>query len=220
MLKKTMPFELEIKSVGMDGEAGVFDGYLSVYNIKDLYGDKVIPGAFDETLNEKNNTFPLLWQHDAHEPIGAFIAKSDDKGLEIKARICLATVKGKEAYELLKMKKEFGFSPLQGMSIGYNPLVDDYEKDGTRLLKKIDLWEGSLVTFPALREATVGQVKSSMSLNHAVMMVAEADPKELAEIEQEFISKARNKLGRVNEKKDDTDRILEFVENEVKGWMK
>jgi hypothetical protein len=50
------------------------------------------------------------------------------------------------------------------LSIGY--MLDDYEYDkekGIWLLKAIDLWEVSLVTFPANDEARISDVKSLLA---------------------------------------------------------
>ena len=50
---------------------------------------------------------------------------------------------------------------VKGLSIGYR--TQDYEIDrttGVRRLKKVDLWEISLVTFPMLPEAQISSVKS------------------------------------------------------------
>ena len=53
---------------------------------------------------------------------------------------------------------------LTGLSIGY--MLKDWEYDrvkGVFLLKEIDLWEVSLVTFPSNDEARVSDVKSAFS---------------------------------------------------------
>jgi HK97 family phage prohead protease len=211
----TKDFKLEIKSVGGDTDFGTFSGYVSVYNVTDFYGEVVEPGAFDETLQEHSGIFPLLWQHDCTEPIGTFSAVSDEHGLAVDARLCLGTVRGREAYELIKMNK----SPIQGMSIGYNTRKDDFRKDGTRMLQVLDLWEGSLTTFPANKEAVINEVRSIMDLGQAVKMIASADPKELAKLEPNSVRQARSILGRILKEDDDVDRITEFVANEVLEWM-
>jgi HK97 family phage prohead protease len=216
-----LDFGFELKSVGQDGnDVGTFDGYVSVYGNVDFYDEVVVPGAFDETVKAKNGMFPLLWQHHPDEPIGSFLATPDDIGLHTQGRICLGTEKGREAYALLKMKETTGFSPIQGMSIGFNTKQDDYDDDGRRLLKKIDLWEGSFVTFPANEKATIGQVKNLANLEAAIRLIAQTSPKDFHDINDGLVLAARNVLGRVEAKKDDADRIAEFVRNEVLEWMK
>ena len=213
-------FELEIKSVETEPDSGVgtFSGHVSVFNIPDYYNEVVVPGAFDESVKQHNGIFPLLWQHDTAEPIGLFNASTDEKGLAVQGRICLGTQKGQEAYALLKMRDQMGISPIQGMSIGYITRKDEYQEDGLRLLQDIDLWEGSFVTFPAHKDATIDEVKSRASLEEALRIIARADPKDLAGLDIKHIRMARNKLDRIPEPIDDVDRIAEFVANEVKGW--
>ena len=63
--------------------------------------------------------------------------------------------RAKEAYALLAS------GVVGGLSIGYTPVEFSYNADtGTRLLKKVTLWEVSLVTFPANQAARVTVVKS------------------------------------------------------------
>jgi hypothetical protein len=54
---------------------------------------------------------------------------------------------------------------ISGMSIGYSLPSGGWEYDkekGVYRLKQIDLWEVSLVTFPANEDATVSTVKSAL----------------------------------------------------------
>ncbi|WP_447233079.1 HK97 family phage prohead protease, partial [Escherichia coli] len=53
---------------------------------------------------------------------------------------------------------------LTGLSIGY--VLKDWEYDRTKeafLLKEIDLWEVSLVTFPSNDEARISDVKNALA---------------------------------------------------------
>lgn len=142
-------FELRIKEVS---DEGLVEGYLSVFGVVDLQNDKIIKGAFKQSLAEKKK-FPLLWQHDFSTPIGIFTGREDDTGLFITAELNMNTVKGREAQALLKQ------GAISGLSIGYQPVVASYEGD-VRILKQVDLWEGSVVTFPANPKAVVTCVKT------------------------------------------------------------
>ena len=63
---------------------------------------------------------------------------------------------GMEAYNLIKAKS------VSGLSIGYMVKLADYDKkDNTRLLKEIDLFEISVVTFPANEYSNITYCKSS-----------------------------------------------------------
>lgn len=102
----------------------------------------------------------MLWQHSADHPIGIWTEMvEDEKGLRIKGQLALETVKGKEAHALLKM------GALNGLSIGFMSKQWAYDREtDVRTLTEIDLWEVSLVTFPANEKARVTNVKSSEDL--------------------------------------------------------
>lgn len=150
---------LEVKSADDDG---TFKGLGSVFGNVDAYGDVVVRGAFEKSLarHKKRGTMPaLLWQHDPKQPIGVYKSMEEtDVGLEIEGVFALKTAKGAEAHELTKMKA------LRGLSIGFtipkNGAEYDEEK-GVYLLKEIDLWEVSVVTFPANEEAFITDVREA-----------------------------------------------------------
>ena len=147
---------LEVKSLSDTGE---FTGYGSVFDYTDLYDDQVIKGAFVDSLAKKMPK--LLWQHNSNEPVGVYTrAIEDDHGLFVEGQLALKTSRGAEAYELLKIKA------ISGMSIGYNVIDSVFDKQtGISVLEKLDLWEISLVTFPANELATVQSVKQLEEIN-------------------------------------------------------
>jgi len=147
MEKKTFKFELkELK------EDGQFEGYASVFNVKDAVNDVVEPGAFKKTLTEKRE-FPLLWYHDPRDVLGIVEAEEDGKGLKIIGKLNMGVQKAREKYELLKQKA------IKGLSIGYDTIKEAWENE-LRKLKEIKLWEVSLCTFQANPEAVVTGVKA------------------------------------------------------------
>ncbi len=155
--KQRLDIPLTLKSVSDTGE---FDGYGSVFGIKDSYADIVMPGAFQKSLaawQEKGRLPALLWQHNMAEPIGLYTEMREDAtGLYVKGRLLIEDDPlAKRAHAHMKA------GSLSGLSIGY--LLNDYEYDKDKsafLLKEIDLWEVSLVTFPANDEARIADVKS------------------------------------------------------------
>lgn len=156
MATKTRDFAFELKSLQSDG---VFEGYGSVFGVKDSYDEIVAAGAFAESLttHKAQGTLPaLLWQHRSGEPVGVYTDMHEDNiGLKVSGQLALKTVRGAEAYELLKMKA------ISGLSIGFATREDSYDRvTGIRTLKKVDLYEVSLVTFPANDVARVQGVKS------------------------------------------------------------
>ncbi|BBB65903.1 primosome assembly protein PriA [Undibacterium sp. YM2] len=149
-------FGFELKDLKEDG---TFEGYGSVFGVVDSYDEVVAQGAFSATLaaGKASGKMPsLLWQHRSAEPIGVYTSMSEDNiGLKVAGQLALKTVRGAEAYELLKMKA------ISGLSIGFVSREDSYDRvTGIRTLKAVDLWEVSLVTFPANDAARVQGVKS------------------------------------------------------------
>ena len=155
--RETRAFALDLRAIGEDG---TIEGYGSVFGVTDAYGDVVAKGAFKASLaaHKAAGTMPaMLWQHDASIPIGVWSDMSeDDSGLKIKGRLVLDTEKGREAYVLLKA------GALNGLSIGFVATEKSWnDKDGTRTLLGVDLWEVSLVTFPANAKARTTSIKAA-----------------------------------------------------------
>ena len=145
---------LEIKSIEPDGR---FAGYASVFDMTDNQRDRVLRGAFRETLKGRVREVKLLWQHDQSEPVGYFSDMFEDAhGLYVEGRLLMDVAKAREAYALMKE------GVVSGLSIGYSPLRYTTDPDsGVRLLHKVALWEVSLVTFPANEASRISVVKGA-----------------------------------------------------------
>lgn len=148
---------------GTPSEEGVFSGLGSVFGNKDSYGDVVMPGAFAKSLDrhKKDGTLPaMLWQHNPSDPIGVYKAMEEvEDGLALEGQYALKTAEGARAYELTKM------GALKGLSIGYTiPKGGAFydEENDILQLKEIDLWEVSVVTFPANHLANITDVRSAI----------------------------------------------------------
>lgn len=151
------PFE--VKAVQEDG---VFDGFGSVFGNVDSYKEIVAPGAFAESLagwKAANRLPPVLWQHRAGEPIGPYLHMEEQSvGLYVKGHLLVNDVqRAKEARALMKAKA------VNGLSIGFVTRKDSYDRvTGIRTLTQVDLWEVSVVTFPANPAAQISSVKSAI----------------------------------------------------------
>lgn len=173
---KTKDFALHVKDVS---EEGTFTGYGSIFGNVDSYGEKVVAGAFGESLarHQREGSKPLmLWQHNPDEPIGVWDDLSEDgKGLKGTGRFVMETARGREAYALLKA------GAVRGLSIGYREV--EVEPDGNvRMLKKLDLLEISIVSFPANRRARVENVKSER-MEEFARRLRDGDPMPIKEFE-------------------------------------
>lgn len=163
-IKRVCP--LEVKAAG--GEAGTFEGYGSIFGNVDSYYDVVMPGAFANSLAEyqaKGKLPKLLWQHRADEPIGLFEAMHEDgKGLYVKGRLLVDDDPlAARAWAHLKA------GSIDGLSIGYAVRDAEYDEEERVLrLTDLDLWEVSLVTFPANPDALVSDVKTERDLERVL----------------------------------------------------
>lgn len=163
MSLKQFHTKLDLKKLTEKGE---FEGYGSVFNEVDMGGDKVMPGAFKNSLAGKPLTaIKLLWQHDPGTPIGVWEEmKEDERGLFVKGQILTAVQKGAEALALMKA------GVIDGLSIGFRTVKSMWEDNNeVRQLLEVDLWEISVVTFPMNLRARVDGVKMTMRDAEAVL---------------------------------------------------
>lgn len=208
-----------VVSIKSTGEGNTFEGDLSTYGNVDSYGDVCEPGCFDDSIKLKGSKFPLLWQHNASEPIGHLIVESTEPTLKIKGDINLDVARGKEAYSLLKR------GDIQGLSIGYVPVDYYYDDDGIRRLLKLDLKEGSVVTFPANELAAVAAVKKGGrmarkrfgKLATALKLSDEETDEVIAELEEyidEVIAEVLDEEKRKKSKEEESEPEDEKIEEE------
>lgn len=148
---KKMQFKVE----NYNEEEGIFSGYGAVFSNVDTGGDVIEPGAFTKTLAEGWERVKILALHnDCWLPIGRPLElREDANGLYLSAKIS-DTSMGKDIKVLLKD------GVLNELSIGYDPVVFDYDGEGIRHLREIKLWEVSVVTWAMNPEAKITGYKS------------------------------------------------------------
>lgn len=161
--------EVKIADVGEAGEMK-FSGYGAVFGNVDSYGDVIARGAFKDTIARAKSSgiWPAMlsqhgWSDGGETPVGIYTEmREDDHGLWIEGKLA-NTDRGREIYELLKMKPR---PALNGLSIGFRAkewAVRTSPEEPRRTLKVVDLLEVSLVTFPANGKARVMSVKSEFN---------------------------------------------------------
>lgn len=162
----------DLRALGAEAGWGAFDGYGSVFGVTDAYGDVVAPGAFAKTLKawqgKRGKYPPMLLQHGGFlgaaedlVPIGVWEEmREDETGLYVKGRLlALETDLGQRVYAAMAA------GALDGLSIGFQARDVAYGKeadDPRRVLKAVDLWEVSLVTYPANEDARIAEVKTGI----------------------------------------------------------
>lgn len=131
------------------------EGYASLFGHVDQGGDIVQAGAYGASLKRLatgGRQVKMLWQHDPAQPIGIWDeVREDARGLYVKGRLLTDVEKGREAAALIAA------GAIDGLSIGYRTKRAQKDGKGRRLLSELELWEVSLVTFPMLPDARLGQ---------------------------------------------------------------
>lgn len=158
------------------------EGYAAYFGNKDSYADVIEPGAFSEFLaSDDVKRCVLCWQHDFSQPIGAFEdLHEDEKGLYFRAKIA-NTQQGRDAAELIEA------GVLNEFSIGYGVKEAAFPQDDPqgveRILKKLYLYEVSLVTRAANPQATLTATERKDEEQPVVENEAPADEPETKEEE-------------------------------------
>lgn len=158
---KSSAIPLDIKAAGDDG---TIEGYGSVFGAVDSYGEAVEPGAFVDSLVEarrKGRKIKMLYQHDPGRPIGLWDDLAEDsKGLHVRGRLLKDSIP--DAATAYALARE---GVLDGLSIGYRTVesAPHPDKQNVLLLRKLDLYEISIVTFQACEPAKIQSVKAAMA---------------------------------------------------------
>jgi HK97 family phage prohead protease len=152
-----VPFAIKSVARARDADgAGLFEGIAATFNRGDRAGDIVLPGAFGRL---DSGRVRLLWQHRPDQPIGVWEElRETPEGLFVRGRLLLDVQQGREAHALLKA------GAVDALSIGFTVPPGGAELEaatGLRRLKRIELWEVSIVTFPADQEARIRRVRTA-----------------------------------------------------------
>lgn len=164
-----------------DGAGVVITGLGAAFGNTDAYDDVIKKGAFSETLREwqaRGKWAPMLLQHgggffgggaDDMVPIGQWTEMREvDAGLYVRGEVFgLETDRSRALAATLRSRA------LDGLSIGFRTRKSEIdETTGIRTITNIDLWELSIVTFPANDRARIGGVKSAADAGYAQILAA------------------------------------------------
>jgi len=209
---------VEIKA---DTDERIITGYASTKDI-DRQGDIVEPKAFAETMETYMKNPVLQYGHDYMGlPIGKIVEyEIKRKGLWIKAKI------SETADDIWALVKE---GILKGISIGFR-IVDsvdvEQEKEIIRKIRKLDLFEISLVNVPANATALIESAKGlgielkSINIAPKIEPVLKGKENEMPEVElkklQEDVEKIKEGLTSI----DKAHKALADIQEAVKGNVK
>lgn len=163
--------ETKIKSARLEmKDGGKVEGYISTFDrVPDSYGDIVAHGAFADTLaewREKNARgvyLPLLYGHNTTDPfynIGRFVElREDEKGLYGVAEFDPDNERAQYVRKLAQEGRIYQYSFAYAV-LDAGPV--ELEGGGTaNELRKLDIYEGSIVQIPANQYAEVVAVKDA-----------------------------------------------------------
>lgn len=151
---------LDVKALGEKDSVGAFEGYASTFGNVDSFGEKVMPGAFIDSLvqhKRQGTRVKMFAFHDSRSVVGRWVDMAEDaKGLFVKGQL---NMKVQKAVELRDLMVE---GDIDGLSIGFRDVKSEMV-DNVVQLQQIDLLEISIVSLPANTRATVDDVKSVTS---------------------------------------------------------
>jgi uncharacterized protein len=149
---------LDVKGVTDDDKFVYVEGIASTPTV-DRQGDSVDPLGAKFTA-----PMPLLWQHDAHKPVGQMtFARPTKSGIPFKAQIPKISEAGTLKDRVDEAIQSLKYGLVSAVSIGFRILQDGYEvmDGGGWNIKSWEWMELSLVTIPANSEAVISAVKSA-----------------------------------------------------------
>jgi len=171
---------LELRADAADGTPG-FSGYASTHWHVDSYGTAFAPGAWRRSIKDFGDQgVPVLWQHWPDEQIGNSLSLKDDKsGLAVTAGIDPDVQRGHEALSLARR----GW--LRGLSVGFktlesrtatddDPVILDFApeplqakaaRNQIEIIERAQLWEFSVVTFPANKAAAITAMRADTQID-------------------------------------------------------
>ncbi|MDT0270577.1 HK97 family phage prohead protease [Streptomyces sp. DSM 44915] len=165
MRLKSCPVRIKAAGENEGTEDGVFEAIVAAYNT-DSVGDRIVPGAFAETLAEwkgRGDPIPVLWSHMSADPdyhIGEVLeAEERPEGLWVKARLDLDEgSKAAKVYRLLKGRRVTQFSFAYDITEG--SWVDQKDGEPYYELRRLKLYEVGPTLIGANQATDLLDVKS------------------------------------------------------------
>lgn len=149
-------------------DGGAFSGYAATFDrTPDAYGDVIAPGAFADTLeawaekNERGVFIPVLYDHETNDPkknIGRITkAAEDERGLYIEGEFDPDNDTAQYVRKLAQEGRIYQFSFAYAVGESGTATLEDGSKANE--LKRLDLFEVSIVQIPANQNAVMTSVK-------------------------------------------------------------
>ena len=173
--------EAEVKAD--DPELGTFTALASVFGNVDRGGDRMMPGAFKNTLErlrKAGKTLPIILSHQ-WDNLTAYVGKADpravyedERGLVVQGELFMDEPEGRKVHKLMKE------GLLTGWSFGYQvPKGGERVKDGVTEVSEVDLFEVGPCLVGMNPEAQLQTIKSTTVVEDVVLeepQVEASDP--------------------------------------------
>ncbi|MBX9944860.1 MAG: HK97 family phage prohead protease [Reyranella sp.] len=169
MLRTTRPFELKFAASAKPGQ---FSGYGAVFDNIDDGGDRIVKGAFADSLADwkaRGKMPKMLWQHglgasaEDMMPVGYWTAlEEDDHGLKVEGQLDpIDTERGRTLLAGLKN------GSIDAMSITYVAVDYAYGKTAAepfRTIGRVDLYEVGPVLWGMNQFASIDEAKAAYKI--------------------------------------------------------
>jgi len=139
---KTLPARVKAANATDDG---IVEALVATYDV-DSSGDRIIPGAFANSLEEwakSGQSIPFIWSHQ-HDDLDAYLgdvleAKETDEGLWVKAQIDMEDPKAAKAFRLIKggRVRQYSFA----YDVPEGGAKEDTDGPGETALSELKLYE-------------------------------------------------------------------------------
>lgn len=154
---------LTVKAATVATDLGQFTAIAAVFNNVDRHGDRIVKGAFADTIDAWHRTgrkVPLHWNHSANpdDIVGSVDPGSmieTDRGLVVEGQLDLDNSdRAREAWRAMKTGS-------MGLSFGYVVQQKRSASGGVTELLALDLFEISIVPAPANADTRVISMKNA-----------------------------------------------------------
>ena len=205
-------------------EKGIIEGQLITHSVIDSYGDYFDKTALDKVDKEK--TYFLLHMHEWSKELGTLKVYQDEKGnLKFTAKLDLSTDNNGNAINL-DAQKVYSMM-LKGanyeMSVGgflkqkeWSTVKTDKGEVNARIIKEIEVVEGSVVLKGAVPGATVEAVKSG---NLEKEKENEMEKKEFEMLEK-GLKEAEEKAKATSEKMENVEKSIDETNKNIEKMSK
>ena len=136
---------IETRTLGelraVDGDEGIIEGYIAVWDTVDSYDSSFKRGSFSKTIQERADKVKVYYNHD-HLIGKSLTIKEDDHGVHVRGQLTLTVQKAADVMEFIRDET------LSGLSFGFQVIKEAYH-EGIRQIQEVRLFEYGPVDFPA-----------------------------------------------------------------------